>query len=232
MILNNRDINILNLAMQILEIRSRFCQFGIMESEEYNAMSSVPSTQTLVYDINTLDDDGMFTVFAGFGVSGRYHETFFVRYFKAETQENDFIEIAVPIVFQETCHNCQDGNCNECAEIRQYQLYHIRRDGLISENIDMDESEDCTHCCCDGSCGNNCSFDRHEDAPSAAEMMRCRESGDHNLCNCECGPEHCFVECGPNNDESCTFNDNGRCHCPHNRCCGCDCECEPNEDDE
>lgn len=233
MMLNNRDINILNLAMKIMEIHSRFCRFGIVEAEEYNAAHTLPMSQALVYDANTLDDDGMFTVFSGFGNSGHYHEDFFVRYCKTEMPENDFIEIAVPIVSQEECCSCQDGNCNECTAIGYYQLYLIRRDGTIAKDIDVDETEDCKHCDCDGSCGNNCScsYDRHECAPSVVEMMHCRESGARNLCHCECGVEHCFVECGPENDENCTLNDNGRCHCPHNRCCGCDCECDPDEED-
>lgn len=231
MILNNKDINILNFALKILEIRSRFVQFGIMSAEEY-AERTDKNTQPLVYSTETQDDDGMFTVFSGFGNTNRYYEDFFVRYFKSEDKQDDYIEIAVPVVFQEDCHNCQDGDCSECPEIGYYQLYLIDRDGTISEDIDMDECDDsgdgCCGCC-DCECG--CGCDTHEDAPTAAQIMHCRESGEHNLCNCECGEEHCFVECGPDPEAECDLNENGRCHCPHNRCCGCDCECEPDEED-
>lgn len=232
MIFNNHDINIVNLVMKILDIRSRFCQCGIMKAEDYVKAKNAP-TQTLVYNINSLDDDGMFTVFAGFGNSEYYHEDCFVRYFKAEKPEKDFIEIAIPIVSQEYCNSCQDGDCRECANIEYYQLYLIGRDGSISQDIESNELYD-EECCSDNDfhyCGC-CTQEYREDAKTAADIMHCRETGLHNLCNCECGQEHCFVECGPVNDEDCNFNENGRCHCPHNHCCGCECECEPDEDDE
>lgn len=230
MIFNNRDINILHLVMQMMEIRSRFCQFGVVEAKEYDAAQVPANAQPLVYDSNTLDEDGMFTVLSGLGNSGLYYEDFFVRYGTEKTTGNEMIEIAVPVASPEACSSCYDSNCAECAEIGHYQLYIIHRDGTISEETDMD-AEECA--CCNGSvCENNCTCGHgcNEKMPSEAAMMRCRESGARNLCNCECGIEHCFVECGPVNDENCEFNENGRCHCSYNRCCGCDCECDVNEE--
>lgn len=232
MILNNHDITILNIAMRILELRTRFMQFGVMSTEEYAEARTSLNELPLVYDPITLDDDSMFTIFAGFGNSGKYFEDFYVRYFNGEVKDEDFIEVSIPVVFKDDCAACHDGDCNECPTIGYYQRYLISKDGDIYEDIDMDEpDEECDCCGCDEECGCTCGCDCHEDKPTAGEIMRCRESGAHNLCNCECGEEHCFVECGPDPEAECELNENGRCHCKYNRCCGCDCECEPDEED-
>lgn len=224
MIFNPNNINLLNVAMRIMEIRSRFCRYGIMTVEEYQNARVGIMEEPLLYDPMTLDEDGMYTIFAGYhGCQDKYFEDMYVRLFPGETREEDFIEIAIPVVFDESCHMCDDAVCAECSQIAYYQLYFIGRDGRISEDIESVEDEDC-ECCCE--C-NDC----NEKYPSAGEMLRCRESGAHNLCNCECGEEHCFVECGPDPEAECEFNENGRCHCQYNRCCGCDNECEPDEED-
>ncbi len=221
MIFNDKEIGILSLAMKILEIQSRFCRFGIMSSEEYMNSRTYIQEQPLVYNPETLDDDGMYTIYAGYGNSERYYENIYVRYFKGATKDEDFIEVAVPVVLNEDCQ------CYDCKEPSHYQLYLISRDGSIAEDIDADEYEHECDCDCHDEC---CSQECHENAKSAADIMRCRTTGAHDLCNCECGEEHCFVECGPDPEAECEFNEKGRCHCPHNRCCGCDCECEPDEE--
>lgn len=230
--LTPNHIQVLNIAMRIMEIRTRFCQYGIMTIEEYQNAHLSAMKQPLVYDPASLDDDAMFTVCAGYdGHKNLYFEDIHVRYLQGDTLSEDLIEVAVPVVLNEDCQmrHCA-GKCNECPEIAYHQLYLIGRNGCIYEDTDMDGSEDHNLCC---NCGPECEHTRHHDSdeyqPSAVEMMRCRESGAHHLCHCECGEEHCFVECGPVPDENCECNENGRCHCPHNKCCGCDCKCECTE---
>lgn len=229
MILNNKDINILNLMMQIMEIRNRFAQFGIAPATEFNPKTGVG--QPLFYDQETLDDDGMYTVLKHLGGDNRYYTEFFVRYRAFENKADDFLEIAVPVVFEDDCKMCDDADCEDCSNIGYYQLYLIARDGSITEDIDMDEENDEHECCGCCDCCDCCPEEFRDTGIDAAAMMRCRESGAHDYCNCECGEEHCFVECGPNPDEECPLNENGRCHCKYNRCCGCDCECDPDEED-
>lgn len=220
----------LTLAMRILELRTRFMRYGIMTVEEYDKARVGVLEEPLVYDPITLDDDGMYTVYAGYRGCSRHQffEDIYVRFSPGDTRDEDFIEVAVPVVDDDDCDTCKDCNCGECPHIHSYQLYLIGRDGCISEDVEMLDDDECCCGCCD--C-EDCDCDAHEDTPTAAHIMHCRESGEHNLCNCECGEEHCFVECGPDSDAECDLNENGRCHCPHNRCCGCDCECEPDEEE-
>ena len=230
MILSNKDINILNLTMQIMEIRNRFAQFGIVPASLFSNDKPVQG-QPLVYDPETLDDDGMYTILRHLAGDNRYYTDMYVRYRAFDNKADDFVEIAVPVVFEEDCKSCDGESCSECPTIGYYQLYLIGRDGSISEDVDMDEPDEEKCCTGDCECCSCCPNDKAEDRAMVAAMMKCRETGAHNYCNCECGEEHCFVECGPVNDEDCELNENGRCHCPHNRCCGCDCECEPDEED-
>jgi len=72
----------------------------------------------------------------------------------------------------------------------------------------------------------SCWQDKAEDVPSPAEIYHCRTTGAKELCVCDFDPEKCFVACGPIPEEDCPRNENGRCRCPHHRCCGCDVKCE------
>lgn len=230
MILKKNDVAILNLAMLILELRTRFVRYGIMTVEEYRNARTSSDEQPLVYSTDTLDEDGRYTIFSGFGVTNRYYEDVYVRYVKGDTRSEDFLEVAVPVVFEADCQHCPDCNVNACKEIGYYQLYLIGRDGTIDEDIDGEvcDTEDEPETC--GGCNGDCEH-CHADAQTVAAMEECRTSGAHNFCNCECGEALCFVECGPDPEAECDFNENGRCHCPHNRCCGCGCECEPEEEE-
>ena len=126
------------------------------------------------------------------------------------------------------CRPAQNADCDACDFISGYHVLHLSPDGGITEEFEATDQSCCgaceDHCEC-GECG------AIGETKEWQKIKQCRDTGAHNLCNCECGEEHCFVECGPVNDEDCELNENGRCHCPHNRCCGCDCECEPDEED-
>lgn len=143
MILKQKEVYILNLAMNILTIKERFCRFGIMTTEEYqNSTYRLSSPeQPLVYNEETLDGDGLYTVFSGIGNSARYYKDMIVRYFKTNDKEDDFISVAIPVVYSSDCKNCKQCNIDTCKEIAYYQFYLIARDGTIAEDIDSKPKE-------------------------------------------------------------------------------------------
>lgn len=212
----------LTLAMRIMELRTRFMRDGIMNVEEYANAKVGILEEPLVYDPITLDDEGTYTIYAGYrGNTKKFFEDIDVRFSPGKTREEDFIEVAVPVVDNDDCDACKNGNCDDCPHIHSYQLYFIGRDGCISISSEMLDDDDCDcHCECEGN---------YDACNCGDKMQECDDNVAHDFCHCECGPEHCFVECDAENDE-CKMNENGRCHCKYNRCCGCKTQCTDEEE--
>lgn len=181
------EINTLNLAMRILEIRARFCRYGIMTVEEYMNARVGDFEEPLVYDTNTLDEDGMYTIYAGYRGSSlaKFFEDIYVRFYPGDTRNEDFIEVAVPVVDDCECPTCKTGKCEECDHIKYYQLYLIGRDGLISEDIEtVDECDSCDDC----DCAIPCHFNDNE-----VQECECYADG---VCNCAYNScDGCSAEC-------------------------------------
>ena len=101
------------------------------------------STERRLCSCITLDDEGMYTIYAGYrGNTKNFFEDIYVRFSPGDTREDDFIEVAVPVVDNDDCDVCKNGNCDDCPHIYSYQLYLIGRDGCISEEIEMLEDDD------------------------------------------------------------------------------------------
>lgn len=234
MIINENESKMLHILAVLLNVRNRFMKYGVVSKDEYARLGDA-HVAPLVYDPISYDEDGGYTIYSGYGVTGRYHEDIYIRYFPNENAGLSEIEFAVPVTPAESCLGCHPHNgmgCQSCDSIEAYHALRLTLDGCITEKTEQVKPHDCGACCSCCNCEDDDELCREPltDIHTSEEMEACRNAAEHTLCNCSCGEEHCFVECGPVNDEDCEYNENGRCHCPHNHCCGCNTPCFPDDE--
>lgn len=220
---SHENIKAMETLLKIQNIAKRFEKYGAVPLSKYRATRVSPSNtrawnayvMQLVYDDSKKDlEEGEYPVFEHVSKTG----------------SADFLDIKV------TYNTSGDGEPYLYLVIpgsKKTLSYTIATDGVINP-IDMPAITRAMNASLDVNNidDSDCACELFGETEEYLRIKECRDSGAHNLCNCECGEEHCFVECGPANDETCEMNDNGRCHCKYNRCCGCDAQCEPDDDDE